>query len=371
MTLPTYTARVDVFKREYASPTDVKVPCDFAIFNKAGSGKIVHIQNLQFVENSTTLSVTTVPTYLFTQKITAHVASEQILQPAKYDSTNTTLPAQVVACRFPSSVSLTGDVLRKHPKQNNYSPAVALNSLFARLHRGGKHTEGNDVILSNYNTNAQYVTLREGEGLALHCNDTNNFTMIIELTVGIRNQATGDCYLYKVPCYTHFLPLFSIMNGAGSGVVLEVFHVSCQDTGTILIGRWAVEPIVGIQSHYDEQVQVVPHDSAVPLADGILITQTAQVTTKIVSATDFPHYRSFSNLTADSLNMLTPGSTLLYVDKSVPRNFSPVMSKTGVMLEEGQGIALISRNDSVRGMYNAVCTFCVEDAPTTAGEFFF
>lgn len=373
MTFPTYTARIDILKREMSTTTStVRCPAEFAIFNKLGSGKIVHLQNFSFNELSTNLIGTTFPTYLTMQRISAHsVNEERIIIPIKYDSANANLPTEVLACKYPDSVTLTGAPLRRTPKGVNYASTVAFSAFCSRFNKGGTHSgEWSDSVYSLVNADMQYQVLREGEGITLHCTDTNSATVLHELSVGIRNRTTGECYFYKVPYYTHFVPIFSLMNEVGSGVILEVFSISQQDVGGGLAGRWNLEQISNIQTHYIDDVSIFPHDSTLPLDTNIVVTETAEVVTKYVAATDMPSYKAFSNTSTDGLNRVAVGGANFLTDRSPQKLFPPLLSKTAVSLEEGQGIALINRGDSAVGMYSIVCTFCVETVPGP-GEVFF
>lgn len=375
MSYPTYTARLDIFKREMSTTAaTIRCPAEFAIFNKYGSGKKVHLQNFCFNELSTNIVGTTLPSYITMQRISAHTVNEERLMTAvKHDSSNASLPSQVVACRFPDTVTTTGAPLRRTTKGVNYASSIAFSAFCSRFNKGGTRAEWADSMYSNINASTQYQVLREGEGISIHCSDTNTVTVLHELCVGVRNQSTGACYLYKIPYYSHFLPIFSLMNGSGSGVVLEVISVTQQDVGSGLPGRWNLEPISAVQSYHIDEVSIFPHDSTLPLDSNIVVTETAEVVTKFVSTTDMPSYKAFSNATTDGLNRVAAnGANIFLTDKSPQRLFAPVGSKTSVVLEEGQGIALINRGDSAIGMYSVVCTFCVEDVEVAAaGEVFF
>ena len=56
MISPTYTATLDLLERMASSTVgSIRVPAEFAIFNKIGSGKRVLLSNFQFIETSTNI----------------------------------------------------------------------------------------------------------------------------------------------------------------------------------------------------------------------------------------------------------------------------------------------------------------------------
>ena len=296
MISPTYTATLDLLERMASSTVgSIRVPAEFAIFNKIGSGKRVLLSNFQFIETSTNIGNSTNPITGLLQRISAHEYKiENIVNPVKYDSSNNNLPIEIEACLYPNSITVSNEPVRKLLKAplafqilGSITGASQNLVLSLRFLKGGTRAEWGDAVYSCVNSNLQYIKLREGEGFSFHSNDTNNQTSIYELSVGVRNSDTGECYLYRITHHSHYLPVFSLMNNLGSGINLEIFSISLQDVGGSTNSRFSLEPISGIINKYnnDKAINVIPHDSREPLNSNIIVSRAGSVTTKFVGPT--------------------------------------------------------------------------------------
>ena len=144
--------------------------------------------------------------------------------------------------------------------------------------------------------------------------------------------------------------------------------ITQQDCGNMGYSRWNFEPITSIQNYYKYPIPAIAHDSNFMLDSNIIVAHTAEVTTKYISVTDTPAFKCHTDTSVDSLARPVGASTFITM-RNPQKWFSPVGSKTELILEEGQGIALINREEaSSQGNYCVIATFAIE---TISEESFF
>jgi hypothetical protein len=151
------------------------------------------------------------------------VSGGSSLTAIKHSPESADIPSQVAVKLRPTSATL-GDFLRKVtdiPGVLNPQTATSNFSSQMAVAVTGKH------VLSNISAFVNPIVLREGEGLGLVVNNGSS-PHIQWGFITLRNQSTGACY----HCWTKDLvPLdsadgrcmLSVVNGSGSGVVLEAF----------------------------------------------------------------------------------------------------------------------------------------------------
>jgi hypothetical protein len=131
-----------------------------AIFNGAGSGRIVRIQRVWMLNNQTA-GVTGVLTTMNIRRTTAQSAGTAVV-PVKHDTASTTLAAQILVATG-ATVTLTGVELRRWMWSND-EPAVSSGTSdeFECL------VPLNLVWDSTGDADIEPIVLREGEGISVH-----------------------------------------------------------------------------------------------------------------------------------------------------------------------------------------------------------
>lgn len=203
-----------------------------ALFNKKGSGKILRLKNVNIdIINKAGVN-TAIPPYINLQKISAYTGGS-VVSPINLDSTNSALPSEVVCVQKPSTVTTSGQILRKMCNHEQFNTASSDNSMLTS--RSGRHnTIGSAKVfgwLDASTAQTQKIVLREGEGIGL-VNSTSAFwATAFRTEIIVRETMTGDCYMYSDESKWNDLSPLVLLNGTGSGVVLEVVSVHTTETG--------------------------------------------------------------------------------------------------------------------------------------------
>jgi hypothetical protein len=188
----------------------------------------------------------------------------------KFDTNAASLPAEVQFRLFPLSVTedgrlrLFGDafsmgILQSISLQGQYrAPGI----LDANDH-SGRTSEGQDVWHADGQGDTQPIVLREGEGIAV-LKRAYGVCQAHHWQVVVKVVSTGNTYRFPVTDagspYCLDDPVWSLMNGTGSGIVLNVFIVSMPDLGESNIPRFRLCRISGINESGTE-IAPVAHDT--------------------------------------------------------------------------------------------------------------
>lgn len=320
-----------------------------ALFNPTGSGKTVRVRRVDVLPLMA--QTTTTPNNFDLYRITAHTGTADAIAAASLDSNNAALPAQVVLARRPATVTTSGsqwDGASAIPLAND---TRALGYTFAAMpwsRRVGKL----DAATAEF----QRCTLREGEGIAVSLNSAVGLVYRFMVTLTVRVAATGACYIYTFPVTPAVLPLFSLLNGAGSGVVLEVVSLDYRVIGTDVLPQIALEPIDGIGD--GDAVTPIAFDSTASIGT-VFARHNCKILMRGAKAgalISVPHENWQVPVGFGS----GPGLANLTSDLPFFRKTAPYPSELDIVLREGEGLAITYKNAGSLGRMRHAMTFTVD-----------
>jgi len=333
-----------------------------AIFNGQGSGVKLNLKLLNCRPN--TMAQALVSTLEF-RKITAITGGTPVY-PVKHDSADADMPSQVVSVFAPLSVTGTTPLRRAFicSGASFTRPLANLTSMLNGDSRTG--FDSGEFVKMTGEPELQKHTLNEGEGIAITFT-ANGPTFAFGLSVMVRDRATNQCYRFNDMVEPRFMSgetAWALLNGAGSGVVLEVLRIQIRELGTDEIPFISYEPIDGIAFDGEDAVYVMA-DSADTLPTNVFIKKNS-VTMRAGSK-----YGGFMSLPAMRRVTLgePPFGPGIAGGPQIARRglFSPDMDTRGsapITLSEGQGIALFIRNASAQLYHEFTATVDIE---TTEG----
>lgn len=336
-----------------------------ALFNPSGSGKTVRVRRAEVMPLMA--QTTTTPGNYDLYRITAHTGTDDAIAAMKLDSNNAALPSQVVLARRPATVTTSGsqwDGARAIPLANDTRAmgyGFAATPWAQRLQRQDATT-----------AERQRMTLREGEGIAVSLNNLTGLVYRFMVTLTVRVAATGACHTYTFPVTPAVLPLFSLLNGSGSGVVLEVVSLAYQEIGTDVIPQIALEPIDGIGD--GDTLTPVPLDSTASIGT-IVAKRNAKILmrgAKHGALISVPHEQWQVPVGFGT----GPGLANLTSDFPFFRQAKPYPNELDIVLREGEGIAITYKNAGSLGRMRHVITFTMDgpvypaEADVRDGEFY-
>lgn len=336
-----------------------------ALFNPTGSGVTVRVRRAEVMPLMA--QTTTTPGNYDLYRITAHTGTDDAIAAVKLDSNNAALPSQVVLARRPATVTTSGsqwDGASAIPLANDTRAmgyGFAATPWAQRLHRQDATT-----------AERQRMTLREGEGIAVSLNNLTGLVYSFMVTLTVRVAATGACHTYTFPVTPAVLPLFSLLNGSGSGVVLEVVSLAYQEIGTDVIPQIALEPIDGIGD--GDTLTPVPLDSTASIGT-IVAKRNAKILmrgAKHGALISVPHEQWQVPVGFGT----GPGLANLTSDFPFFRQAKPYPNELDIVLREGEGIAITYKNAGSLGRMRHAITFTVDgpvypaEADVRDGEFY-
>jgi len=338
-----------------------------ALFNKTGSGKIVRVRQVkaEVIQGQTT--ATAAHTNFGIQRITAHTPIDEIISAIAVDSNNAALPSQVVMARRPAAITTTGSVMETVP----VIPLANVTRVLGGLCSRSMHSNYVDNVWRwEHGSDVQKIVLREGQGLALDPAGIHNaYPHWLEAGVNVRVVATGACYRYKFPCYTSPYPLFSLLNGAGSGVVLEVFRITLREIGTDEAPQVTVERIDGIDEISGYSTAPDAFDTANALDANIIGRGNVRVMlagSKGGGATGNPHLFAMNGSrlgVGPALAGISPQMQGAFISSQPYLGRGPHNGAWDIVLNEGEGLALFQRTASGLGYFDLMMQFTVDDDP--------
>ena len=223
---------------------------------------------------------------------------------------------------------------------------------------------------SGADLDCQKHTLREGEGLVVQFL-ANGPTFCFGISAVVRNAATGACYRFNDMIEPRFMAnsyAWGIINGVGSGVVLELSRLQIRELGTDEVPYITYEPIDGIDWVSEDAIHVMS-DSVDSLPAEVFIKKNCacqRAGAKYGGIVTAPMYRKVTLAEPPWGPGVSGGPQI--ARRGV---FSPDMDTRGsapITLSEGQGIALFIRTPSAQLFHEFTATIDIEDLFPTAEE---
>jgi hypothetical protein len=375
---PSYYARVllsgdDTFAIEQP-PTAItghpyfELPVALGVFNRKGSGKKVKVKLFNTRAMTTAQSLVAV---LNVQRITA--ASDPsfgpdvgTVTPFKLDSANADLPSQVQCLYAPRSVTVVANSqYRRVMVQPQLNFARVLGYLIAQGQGDARSGNDSGEFYADRDADTQMIVLNAGEGIAFDYVGSNAMAIhAYSITMVVRNPATNETYRFSrviEPRIADSGAVLSLMNGAGSGVVLHIKRIQIREVGT------DEEPQVSYEAieYLDEGAampDMSPMDSADPLASGIIVRTNANAVragAKFGGLISIPAMRRIQLTESPWFAGSTGLGGLTRRGKYVPdMQFG---TESAIVLSEGQGIGIRKINPSARCSHEVQLLFEVED----------
>lgn len=330
-----------------------------ALFNKTGSGKVLKVKQIAITPYSS-INVSTPSQFEF-YRITALTGGES-LTASKLDSNNANLPSQVSLVKYPATVTTSGATVARRSALPLQNMTRALGSLASA--RGSHSKLGNGQVfrwMDDATAQTQKMTLREGEGFCVRPGAGNNSNPTEWMvSMWIRVVSTGACYVVSDRVYNSELATLAILNGSGSGIVLEVFNVEVYEAGTDEPTLFSVEGIDGADlDTCGTTLTPLGHDSVDSLSASILAIKNARV--KSGGANDgvliaVPRRKAMAGVSQQAGGVAT-----------VPRGITPNWIVTfhegfEMVIREGKGIALMQRTPGKIGRFEVQITFTEDSA---------
>lgn len=341
-------------------------PAPIAIFNGQGSGVVL---NIKLLNTRPTTGPQNPTSTLEVQRITAISGGTPVV-PVKHDSASADLPAQVVSVFEPNSVTGNTSVRRVFicSGANFARPLANMTSMLNGDSRVG--LDSGEFIKSTGDPDYQKHTLNEGQGISITLT-ANGPTFCFGLSVMVRDRATNQCYRYNDMIEPRFMsgtPVWALLNGAGSGIVLEVLRIQIRELGTDETPLVSYEPIDGLDWGAEDAVYIMA-DSAIALPAEVYIKKnclTTRAGAKYGGIVTSPAYRRVALAEPPWGPGVASGPQL--ARRGV---FSPDMDTRGsapITLREGQGIALLIRNASAQLFHEFTATIDIETIYPTPAE---
>lgn len=341
-------------------------PAPIAIFNGQGSGVVLNIKLL----NTRPMTGPQNPTSTIeVRQITAISGGTPVL-PTKHDSANADLPAQVVSVFEPNAVTGSTSLRRVFicSGANFTRPLANMTSMLNGDSRMG--LDSGEFMKMTGDADFQKHTLTEGQGISITLT-ANGPTFCFGLSVMVRNQVTKECYRFNDMIEPRFMsgtPVWALLNGAGSGVILEVLRIQIRELGTDETPYITYEPIDGIDWSSEDAVYIMS-DSATTLPAEVFIKKnciTTRAGAKYGGIITSPAYRRVTLAEPPWGPGITSGPQI--ARRGI---FSPDMDTRGsapITLREGQGIALLIRNASAQLFHEFSATIDIESVNPTPAE---
>lgn len=341
-------------------------PAVAAVFNKRGSGKVVYVQ--EFNAKPLTTANSTVALQVL-QRISA-LSGGDVVTAFPIDGQTSTLPSQVACAVFPVSVTVTGSTaLRRTMQQPQLSVTAALAAYVART-TGDSRTGNDSSEFYNHPTDAdaQPLVIRAGEGLVL-TNVGSHPVHTLAVAMLVKDVTNARTYRFNAivdPRGGNAAHIFALLNGAGSGVTLELHRMQIREVGTTDAPIVTWEPIEGVDEA-GADLPTVAH-SATALPAGILVKEDVTIVKagyRVGAPLTIPYWRR-AHLSEPPFEAGLAGLQFGRrgrFGKDVLNN-----NAARAVLREGQGFALVRRTASAQVCHEVQLLFTVADAIPAVGD---
>lgn len=337
------------------------MPTPLAIMNDKGSGVTLKVRRANLRPNTGPNALTAI---LSVRRITAISAGTDV-EVEKFDSANADLPSQVVIRKRASSVTpVANSTTRRTLVATELNPTRALSWICSQNEGDSrKGLDSGEIVRLTGDADVTGYVLREGEGLAF-IYDTKAPSHSYAINFRFRNVATGATYRIAevvTPRYMAGDAPLAILNGSGSGVVLEVEKAQAREIGTdeVCMASW-----VGIEglSNDGTEAGYVLADSASPLPSGVRVRCGAVANrpgSKVGAIITNPHLRRIILAEPPYGPGISGGPQICRRGIFAPDLVAEAESE--IVLREGQGFACVVLNAGAQLSHEA--TMIVEIVP--------
>jgi hypothetical protein len=253
-----------------------------AVFNNSIKGKTVHITEIRTVPraiNPDTTNPLGNQGIASLDRISAASGGTE-LAPYKHDTSSADLPSQVKLLENPDSVTVASTLRRFGDCISSYTITKSI-SFQAMLRapgicdvndHSGRTGESHNIWHVDGDSDTEPLVLREGEGFAIVRREFG-LPQALHFGVTIRNASTGATYKWSDEdvgsALEKGMASIALINGTGSGVVLQVMIVSFPDLGEENIPSYRIVRVAGsVDVQWPGHAEtVVAHDTANDLSE--------------------------------------------------------------------------------------------------------
>lgn len=214
-------------------------------------------------------------------RITAVSGGDEVVA-VKHDTDAADLPSQVKLYENPDSVTISGTPFRRFgdaissytvTKSISFQAMMRAPGVCDANDHSGRTCEGHNVWHADGDTDTEPIVLNEGEGF---CLTRREFGMpqAFHFGVTVRVIGTGRTYKYRDgdvgSALEKGMASIALINGTGSGVVLQVMIVSLPDMGEENIPSYRIVRVANAQFdplNPGSSVPVIAHDTANTLTE--------------------------------------------------------------------------------------------------------
>lgn len=204
----------------------------------------------------------------------------EVLPAQKYDSAASAPPAEITARYAPESYTAATAIWKRITTESTASLTRTFASFCARQWGdSSKGVDNSEISKLTGDADLQKIVLREGEGIGLEA-ETSSPPCALLATIVFRIVSTSASYRINTVIRPRWIAgetIMTLMNGSGSGVILEVCRVQIREAGTDDIPLLTWEPIDGMNLAFGDTPTVLPMDSRNILPAGITVRSGAMI----------------------------------------------------------------------------------------------
>jgi len=348
-------------------PDNQRIGAAMVLWNPPTSGYKIYVKNLKVI-NQMCQDTATGSSKLDIQRISAYTTgalTDNAGYIFKLNSTNPDLPSQIKILTRVDSVTAAGTV-RSYMNLPEYGDTIVQARTIAIHPAKRLGTDGLDtcnVYNCGYgNLDTQGQILREGEGISItpatiQTNAAYRFSFLFRTGDGSTYGATETIRPYAL-----MSPMI-IFNGSGSGIIITMLNIECQEVGTDSLCTFSVQRIDDIFLGGDE-VDVTSNalkmDTTMVFPPGLKCYTNCLVElhgVKFGAVTVVPTFRRNAQLwlgTGPSWAIGTRMYGTVSSSELIDNGVNPLI------IRPGEGIALMQKNASEMGRYEATLYFQTE-----------
>lgn len=249
-----------------------------AIFNNSvDSAKSIHICEIRTMVrpiNPNAVGTTGGQGIISLDRISAVTGGDEVV-PFKHDTAAADLPAQVKLYENPDSVTITSTIRRfgdcissmMITKAISFQAMMRAPGICDSNDHTGRTCEGQNIWHADGDSDTEPLVLNPGEGFCLTRREFG-LPQAFHFGVTVRVVGTNRTYKYRDgdvgSVFTKGMASIALINGAGSGVVLQVMIVSLPDMGEENIPSYRIVRVANGQFEPEfpgTAVTIVPHDT--------------------------------------------------------------------------------------------------------------
>lgn len=337
------------------------------LINGVGSNSVVKIKRIHVQNNGTGDS--RLGSALTVQDISA-MSGGYSLNIIPHDTAGAAVPAQVTAACQPTITAGYSSFRRtlNIPLQNPYYSPYAAGGFIVGEIQGINDIDTTKIISTGYLDQGQTQSIRLAAGTGIALIDSSNYPITYQYNLMCMFKIGTDTYRIMSQVASSGrageVVLFGLMNGAGSGVNVDILKICLRDTGSADPSLWSIARLEN-DNFSGSEITPVALDSAnsIPSQIKIYREQVVHLAGQLQGAVvPCPYLRRFHANGA--------GGSISFNNATRLLNLAPQIDQidTEIILREGQAIGIFKASSSGVGLNQFELMFNVEtEAPAGGG----